>query len=177
LIQALLRAKQLIERNVELRSTDALQYFLKNKITSQSFSNSALSLENFALLDDDDVFASIKMWQHHDDKILSTLCRWLINRNLFAIQLQSKPFDDVVIENKKADVKLYYNLSDEEVNYFFVEGNFTNTAYHPVKDKISISFKDGSIQDVAQASEQLNMEALASHADKYFMAWPKEMNV
>ena len=97
------------------------------------------------------------------------------NRNLFAIKLQSRPFENDELEAVKQKVKAHYSLTDAEVNYFFVEGHFTNTAYHPHKDKISIYYKDGSVLDVAEASEQLNMEALASHADKYFMAWPKEM--
>jgi hypothetical protein len=132
-------------------------------------------LETFAMLDDDDVFAGIKMWQQHSDKILSTLSNWLINRNLFAIKLQSKPFDDADLRMMKHKVQQHYSLHNDDVNYFFVEGHFTNTAYHPHKDKISIYYKDGSVLDVSEASEQLNMEALASHADKYFMAWPKEM--
>jgi uncharacterized protein len=175
LVQTLNRAKYLLQQNVEVICTPALHYFLVNNVTINDFKNNAKVLETFAMLDDDDVFAGIKMWQQHSDKILSTLSNWLINRNLFAIKLQSKPFDDADLRMMKHKVQQHYSLHNDDVNYFFVEGHFTNTAYHPHKDKISIYYKDGSVLDVSEASEQLNMEALASHADKYFMAWPKEM--
>jgi HD superfamily phosphohydrolase len=175
LIQTLLRAKKLMSQGIILHATDPLLFFLKNQIHIDQLRNDEKSLNMFTTLDDDDVFASIKMWQHHEDKILSKLSTWLINRNLFAIQLQSKPFTNELLEKKRQCVKAHYQLNNDDVSYFFIEGNFSNTAYHPLKDKISISLKDGSLLDVSEASEQLNMEALASHADKYFMAWPKEL--
>jgi len=177
LIETLRRAKELLQKGVEVICTPALHYFLVNDVTIADFKSNTNTLETFAMLDDDDVFAGIKMWQQHHDKILSTLSKWLINRNLFTIRLQSKPFEKVQLQAMQQKVKNHYALNDDEVNYYFVQGNFTNTAYNPHHDKISIYYKDGSLLDVAEASEQLNMEALANSADKYFMAWPKEMEV
>jgi hypothetical protein len=174
LIQILRRAKVLLKNKEKIICTPALYYFLINEIEIGQFYSDEVALSNFAMLDDDDVFAGIKMWQQHPDKILSTLSKWLINRNLFTIQLQSKPFEKEYSNTVKHKVQNYFGLNDSEVDYYYVQGQFTNTAYNPLKDKISIFQKDGSVLDIAEASEQLNMEALASSADKYFIAWPKE---
>jgi len=38
-----------------------------------------------------------------------------------------------------------------------------------------ILFKDGSLKDVAQASDHLNLSALSNAVEKHFLCYPKEV--
>jgi hypothetical protein len=49
-----------------------------------------------------------------------------------------------------------------------------NKAYNPKKDKINLLFKDGSIVDIAEAADQLNISVLAQTVTKHFLCYPKE---
>ena len=45
--------------------------------------------------------ATIKNWCHHPDKILSILCRSLVERKLLKVKFQAEPFDESVGKRKK----------------------------------------------------------------------------
>ena len=51
-------------------------------------------LQKFCLLDDVDIMFAVKQWSNHPDKILSTLCKNLLNRKLYKSKLQTEPFDE-----------------------------------------------------------------------------------
>lgn len=82
LIAILKRAKQLAKQNVALFATPALHHFLYNKITKHQFVEDPIHIKQFSMLDDNDITTSIKVWQQHPDKVLSTLCTNILNRKL-----------------------------------------------------------------------------------------------
>jgi len=88
LIRVLKRAKELYESGHELKASDALMYFLKNKIAIGDFNPE--TLEVFSQLDDYDIVSAMKQWQFHEDFVLSKLCEMIINRNLLKIKLKNK---------------------------------------------------------------------------------------
>jgi hypothetical protein len=47
-----------------------------------------------------------------------------------------------------------------------------NNAYDPRKDEIKILFNDGSLKDITQASDNLNISALAKPVKKYYLFAP-----
>ena len=82
LINALHRAKQLAKEGVELFASPALRYFLYNDITAENFHTDNKALDNYIALDDNDIWSAIKVWQQHEDKILSLLSSNMINRKI-----------------------------------------------------------------------------------------------
>ena len=46
----------------------------------------------------------LKTGVYHPDKILSTLCRSLVNRELFKVILQAAPFDEAFVKEKQKKV-------------------------------------------------------------------------
>lgn len=62
-----------------------MQFFLQNKISLTDFDKSVL--DKFSYLDDYDVLGAIKAWQFHDDFVLQSLCRMILNRDLLKIQM------------------------------------------------------------------------------------------
>jgi uncharacterized protein len=142
LINILKRAKYLAENGVQLFSTPALQLFLTNSPSSVDFQRDKTWLFNFSLLDDYDIFASIKVWMGHEDRILSILCKNLVNRHLYKIEIQNEPFSHSYSETIRSATSKALNLSMEETGYFVIEDNVANNAYNPDSDKIKLLYKD-----------------------------------
>ena len=84
LVNALMRAKELANQGKELFASPALRYFLYNDICKEDFYTKSEPIDNFILLDDNDLWTSLKVWSANEDIILSTLSKGIINRNLFS---------------------------------------------------------------------------------------------
>jgi uncharacterized protein len=175
LINILKRAQWLAQQKIELFATPAFSYFLNNKVDRKAFHKKEI-LDLFSELDDNDVYASIKVWQKHDDKVLSTLCKNLINRNLYKVELRKETFSNEELEAYTEKVKKTYNLNDAEVKYFVFTDKIENNAYNAASDKINILYRNKSVVDIAEAADQLNISALSKPVTKYFICYPKEFS-
>ncbi len=171
LVKILKRAKELVLNRENLNSSVALKYFLEKKIDGANFDLQTLNV--FAQLDDYDVLSATKDWMNHSDKILSHLCTMLINRKLMKIEIQSIPFDSQYINTLKKEVQEKYNLSDDEIDYFFITDTISNQAYNSVKNQIQILYKNGNLKEIAGASDHLNLQALSTPVIKHFVCYPK----
>jgi len=174
-IHLLKRAKWLaMNGNVPVAATPALQFFLENDVHEKHFLHNSEILKQFTLLDDYDIYTSLKLWMDHPDKILSYLSRGLVNRRLFHIDMQNKPFSQDKIETIRKIAKRKYRISDEEIDYFVFFEKTANYTYHPGTDNINILFKDGSVKDITEVSDQLNIHLLSKPTTKYFLCYPKD---
>ena len=173
LIHILNRAKELSEEGIELFGSPPLQFFLRNKFSVEDFALRTEVLENFALLDDFDIYAAIKVWALHEDPVLSYLSSGLVNRKLFRAELQNEPFDPVYILRIRDEVAKLLNFSDKANAQLVFEGSITNNAYNPELDKINILYRDGEVVDIAEASDQINVSVLSKSAMKHFLCYPK----
>jgi len=171
LIRILRRAKELSHQGKELFSSPALAFFLKNDITSEDFKNRREVLDTFAQLDDYDILSAIKVWQQHEDKVLSILSTHFINRKLFKIEIAKEPFAPDRIQLEKEIVIQKYNLTQEEAQYFVYSDTLTNNAYNEDKQNINLLMKNGNIIDLSKASDNLNISALAKPVEKYFLCY------
>ena len=164
LIKILARAKELAQRGVELFCSPALHYFLYNHVTADNF-----SLTQYALLDDTDVLSAIKVWMSADDKVLAALSRAFINRQLFRGRLIDKP----LTEEEKDELCAHYaqalGIRKEEAVYFFSEHVSTSNTYSEKDDSIDILYQDGSVRDIATASEILDLTSLTRKPRKLYI--------
>jgi uncharacterized protein len=175
LVNILKRAKELTAGGKKLFATPTLRLFLENNYTITDFEKDKTLLEKFSKLDDNDIITSIKVWTENVDQILSLLCNNLIERKLYKIELQNTP---VITSHKntlleKACKK--YNVSRREASYFVFTDNVNNSAYNANSFNINVLMNNGSIMDVAQASDQLNIQSLSKTVTKYFICYPKEI--
>ncbi len=69
-----------------------------------------------------------------------------------------------------------WGLNEEEVKYFVLSDSIVNNAYDPQDDQINILMKDGSLMDLSEASDNLNILALSKPVKKYFLAFPKNLS-
>ena len=170
LVNVLKRAKELAEDGVELSSSTSLKYFLYNQISENNFNDETLNM--FSELDDYDVLSAIKEWSNHEDKVLSLLSKMIINRKLLRIEIQQKEFEKSDLDNKIKTVARKLNLSNNEAKFFVFSKKISNQAYQQEKP-IFILNKKGNIKDIAQASDQLNLQALTTPVIKHFICYPK----
>jgi uncharacterized protein len=173
LTKILKRAKELTQKGITLPCSESLQFFMQNKISLIDFDKSVL--DKFAFLDDYDVMGAIKSWQFHDDFVLQSLCKMILNRDLLKIQMtDDKPNKEnlLAIKNK---FMTYAKISDKEADYFVFKGKLKNQAYSKSSEPIRILKKDKTVEDVVEASDQLHLKALSKPVTKYFICFPKVM--
>ncbi len=173
LVNILKRAKELSLKGEDLFATPALSIFLKNNFSKKDFVGNSDLLKQFVLLDDYDVMASIKVWMNHNDTVLSLLCKNMIERNLYKIQLQNKKFSETERNASIKKVMKKYKLSKTEANYFVFTDSVNNSAYNTAEIKINILYNNNVLVDVAKASDQLNIKMLSKKVTKHFMCYPK----
>ena len=172
LVNLLRRANELSKNGVKLHGSKAFRYFLENEISENNFT--VETLKTFAKLDDYDILSAIKDWISHDDRVLSMLSKMIINRNLLKIELSNEPITEEYFKEIFSIKKRDFNFSEEELSYFVFTDCVQNQAYDSSKSKINIYFKNGEIQDLTKASDQLNIQALTKPVIKYFICYPKK---
>lgn len=173
LINILKRAKQIIKTNEKLSSNATLNYFLKHNITKNAYGENTMN--DFAKLDDYDIIMAIKEWQNHPDKVLSSLCKMVINRKLFKVKLKKKPVKTSKIESLKEKIKNKYDIGEEDVDFFIYRGSTSNQAYNYDYQQIMILYKNGKTKEVSEISDQLNLKTLAKPIVKHYICYPKEI--
>jgi hypothetical protein len=60
-------------------------------------------------------------------------------------------------------------VNHEDAEYFFVEHISTSNTYSEKGEAIDILDKDGSVRDIADASDMLNMETLTYKPQKRYL--------
>lgn len=175
LIKILYRAKELAVQGQTLFTTTALKHFLTQKVNQENFLADERHLEWFTRLDDTDIMSALKEWAYAEDKILRVLCRKLMNRDLLRTELRNMPFSENEVATIKEKVMGHFGLEAHEVDYFVYTQTIQNSAYDTQHSNIKIINNRGSIQDITEASDLSNLEALAKRVVKYAISYPKEI--
>ncbi|HET9825790.1 MAG TPA: HD domain-containing protein [Chitinophagaceae bacterium] len=169
LVKIIHRANDLLRSGVPaVAATGALNFFLTDQHARQSIKQ---HLDLFCNLDDYDVMCTIKNWSTHPDKILSTLCRSLVDRRLFKIRLQAEPFDEKILQEKKCELIQRLDVTEEDAGYFIFTGEAINTTYDPSDERINVLFKDGSVKDISKIDNALIHQQLAGPVKKYYICY------
>ncbi len=170
LINTLNRAKYLSRNGKELFASPALNFFLQNNIALKDFLENEETLIYFTNLDDSDIWTSLKVWQTHPDKVLSTLSSGMVNRKLFKVQIANEPFP---IEKKDEYIEKFmkiFDISEQEAAYFVSSDSLATDMYNEYDESIKILYRDGSIKDISDASDMFNIELLSKKMEKYYFA-------
>jgi HD superfamily phosphohydrolase len=160
---------KIIERAREINAQSisaSLNMFLHHTYTKETILG---LLEEFCMLDDYDVASSIKAWALHDDKVLSILCKSLLNRNLLKCRLQTTPFDEEVIQNKRKALAKQLNISVDEAAYFVFTGEAVNTTYALADEHINILFRDQTVRDISKVDNPLIHQTLSMPVKKFYI--------
>lgn len=173
LVKIMERACELATNGIDLFASPDFKYFLYEKPGAEQLLNDPEVLMRYSRLDDSDVFVSIKVWCSHPDRILSDLCIQLRDRLLPRIEFSNDPFDEDRISAMRKEFAQKNNMSYEDAKYYIFTDSVSNKAYSPEGFNIKVLYKNGTTADIASASDQYNITALAKPVTKYFLCYPK----
>ena len=171
LISALLRAKELAARGEEVFASPALRFFLYNDIGREAFFDRPECLEHFVQLDDNDIWTALKVWCSHPDKVLSVLSAGMVNRRIFKVEISSDP---VACERKRElqeTISRKLGIVLNEAAYFIATPGIERNMYDEADDSIDILYNDGTIRNIADASDMLNISLLSKKVKKYYLCY------
>lgn len=176
LIQAIRRARELARSGEDIFAPKDFGLFLRQNITLQQFQENPQYLQSFTKIDDYDVWGCLKVWAAHEDRVLSILCQHLLDRKLYKIQFSGTPFDQNQLQEIHEQLR-QQGISDSWHDYFLVLGESSNAAYVSSKERILIKMKDGSVCDIADASDLPTIKALSNIVRKYYVCWMKPLTL
>lgn len=169
LIKILSRAKQLAANGFDLHCSPALNFFLYNHITAEQMTLGSEALQQYALLDDSDVISAVKVWMSAQDPVLSLLCQQFVNRNLFRGYPIPSPLNEEERTRLEDELAQQLHISQQDARYFYVEHVITGNTYSDRADSIDILYGDGSVHDISEASEILDLKALTYKPRKWYL--------
>ena len=167
LVKLLARVKELTHQGKKLPMTTALRFFVENHITKETFDSHALEL--FAQLDDYDIISGLKEWQYGEDWVLAKLSQMILNRDLLRVRLYRSPVEKEKVQELLREAAEQLQIPEELASYFVFTGEISNTAYRKDEQNILIYTKNNKIIDVTKASDQMNLDALATKVTKYYL--------
>jgi HD superfamily phosphohydrolases len=173
LVNTLNRAKELAGKGIELFAAPSLRYFLYNHIDKNVFLENPQAAEHFTNLDDTDIWSALKTWTQHPDKVLSVLSSGLINRKLFKIKIASRPFEPAEIKNAIRQCAEQLNISERDAGYLVSSDEVSSNMYNEEEESIDILYKDGSIRNIAEASDIWDIALLSKKIKKYYFCYLK----
>ena len=173
LVNVLLRAKQLAREGKELFATPALRFFLYNDVDANLFNTNPDALKNYELLDDNDIWSSVKTWMQHEDKILSILSHDLAERCLFHVEIREEPIAGEEIAKIQGELADRFDIPFEDAAYLMSVNTIQKDMYDINDDHIDILYKDDTIKDIAEASEILNVALLSKKIRKYYLCYQR----
>jgi len=171
LINTLLRAKELAKSGKEIFATPALAYFLRNDVDDAWFATHDEALEMYSDLDDSDIWSAMKVWKKSDDKILSTLATDMLDRHLFKVEVTEETPTEEYVNDIRQHIAARMDIPLEDTRYMMSLTELGKDMYNPEDDSIGILYKDGSVKDIAEASEILNVQLLSKKIRKYYLCY------
>ena len=169
LVRIIERAQELIRIGVSLKSASSvLDFFLHRQEPADSIAG---HLDKFCSLDDYDILSAIKCWMTQEDKVLSNLCRMLVERRLLKVRFDIQPFDEASLTGLKADACSRLGISKAEAAYFVFAGEEANTMYDVFDERINILFKDGTVKDITKVNNALIHQTLSSPVKKFYICY------
>jgi uncharacterized protein len=169
LINIIKRAKELVQKGEKLFSTPSLNYFLSRNLTEADFYADPEHLENYCQLDDSDVMCSIKVWQTHNDKILSSLSKMLILRQLYKVSLSSESLANILVD--KQEEARSCGIKENELQYFVFSGVTSNSTYNLNDELIKIETKNGTVKNITEIDNALVNQTLARSVHKNYICY------
>lgn len=173
------RAKYLSFRKKPVYLPPTLKYFFEREIVPEVIDTNETQkdelIKHFARLDDNDIMVAIKEWQYHEDKVLSSLSRRFINRDLLKIQLHKAEIDKEKLEKARKYYAEKHDMNISDTEYFIFEEAISNNTYSPTGENILILMKSGKLKDISEASDMMDVSVLSREVKKYYVCYPKEV--
>ncbi|MBR5037973.1 MAG: HD domain-containing protein [Prevotella sp.] len=173
LVNTLLRAKYLVMNGEDVFAPPSLKYFLINEVDADWFNEHEEALHHYEMLDDNDIWSAIKVWMDSHDKILSILANNLVNRNIFQVEVHEHPITEERLSALRKEISKKTGIDEKDAHYLMNVSVIQKDMYDVNDDRIGILYKDGTIRDIAESSEILNISLLSKKIRKYYLCYQR----
>ena len=169
--KTVLSAEQMLQRiigrakHVKAQCCQPLNSFINEPMQN-------ITLEQFCSIDDSDVLMAIKSWCDHPDKVLSYLCKGIIDRQLLKVKYRPEPAEENFLRSRVAATATALGISEADAGWLVFTGFSGSSTYDFDNRQIKILFKDGSIKDISQVDDALINESLRGAMKKYYICYP-----
>lgn len=148
---------------------------MKNDVNATSFFGEETHLAQFVRLDDQDIYASIKVWADSEDRILAKLCKMLNARKLYKVEMTNEPPDHERFERLIFQTSIALDVDEDDISYFVFTDTLRNRAYNTENSNINILMKNGTLQDITKASDLSNLESLDKTVKKHILCYVRDI--
>lgn len=170
LVKIIARAKALSYEGFDLEAPKYLKYFLENLHFEEG---NDISLNNFTMLDDMDVYQAIKSWTEAEDFVLSYLCKAVIYRNFPKTILSSQPFSEDFIADKIAATNRYFTIKNGHELVDQISRSLL--PYDTEKQPIVLLDKLGKKIKLQNSENQILSSSINQKNTKYIISFPREI--
>jgi uncharacterized protein len=174
LINTIKRARFLIKNNTKLEVPKHLLPFFEKSVGAGDFKNNPNILDAFVKLDDHDIWYMLKSWQYHPDKILSYLSESILNRKLFKIKIGTN-LDFAELKQEVFNDFTNAGIDSSDFEFLYSQSEISNSGYIPKSSNIKILMKNGTIQEVSEASDLPTIKALGNIVKKNYLCYAKDV--
>ncbi len=173
LVNMLRRAKDLCLQGNPVFASPALAYFLNNPVDALWFEQHPEALTMYEELDDSDIWSAMKAWKHNDDKILALLATNMLDRKIFKVEVLEEPPSQQHLDSLQEQIARTIGVSVQDAGYLMSLDTIQKDMYSVDDDSIDILYKDGSVKDITEASEILNIALLSKKIRKYYLCYQR----
>ncbi|MCP2037725.1 HD domain-containing protein [Chryseobacterium sp. HSC-36S06] len=170
LVKILARAKTLVSEGHSLPASQNLMYFLQRNHFGTATDE---DIQRFTELDDNDIIQAMKFWTKSEDKILSYLCKSVIERNLLKTKISSKPFDTEFIKEKITLTNAVFNIENGAELVDQISRSLL--PYSAGKQPIYLLLKDGRKITLENSENQILSSYINQPNTKYILSFPREI--
>jgi HD superfamily phosphohydrolase len=177
-----LRVRELIKTNHKLyHASPALQFFLEEQPSAKKGISTEV-LEKYLQLDDNDVFQSIKYWQHSNDPVLADLCKRFQSRSLFRTTFldknpSKKLMQKIKTKTQKTLKKKGMPHDEDTAEYFYSFDESYSEAYRYENEGIWILEEKDKAIEFSKAADTKNIIALTEPVVKPYVVHLKDIKV
>ena len=97
----------------------------------------------------------------------------LVYRKPFKVEVSDTPFSETRMRELRQTLSSATNVTGDDLRYLYSVSAIQKDMYDVNDDHIDILFKDGSIKDIAEASEILNIQLLSKKICKYYLCYQR----
>ena len=185
LLKSILRKARHLSTYGELHGgSEALMYFIRNRVDGSTLSTSDVWMK-YCELDDSDILYSIKQWRKSDDRLLSDLCDRFINRRLPKVRFIDNLLSESNLNEVRAAVSNHLVASGlsngndvgNDIDYYFHSASVTHNAYDSDSGSINLLGANGRLQELSEAENTLTVSALTNTETRHYIAVPNELTI
>jgi HD superfamily phosphohydrolase len=161
-----------------------LSYFLSHTTAAKKGISDEM-MEQYTSMDDHDLYACLKAWQHSDDPPLRILSQRFLTRKLLRTTFLEHPASDAMMDALEAPTSSIledWGIDSDQAgvsttSYVLHRDISTTEAYHHRGQDIMVLHENGEIEEFSKASDAQHIAALSQPIRRHYVVHPKKVQI